>query len=100
MAKEELARFFSEYLRPRPDVRKKIEAIPDEVGIARALVEEGRRAGFDFSEREVLDDIKAASRPEKSELSDSELQAVSGGKAGYKPRTDYMIIKMKEVSIT
>jgi predicted ribosomally synthesized peptide with nif11-like leader len=100
MAKRDLARFFLEYLGQRPDLRRQIEAIRDDVGIARALVEEGRRAGFDFSEVEVLDAMEVPKGGEGGELSASELQAVAGGRRAGGDPLKYMEIKLKEVRIS
>ena len=99
MAKRELARFFSEYLAQRPDVRAQLESITNSAAIARALVAEGQRAGFEFSERDVQDAMDVPEGSHQGELADAELEAVAGGRSGGE-KLKYMEFKLKEVLIT
>lgn len=100
MAKEALVRFWSEYLPAHPGVRAHLGAITDEDQFVTALVDAGSKAGFDFSEREIKEILGAPGRsPAAGELSDTQLDAVSGGKAGGDP-VKYMEYKLKEVFVS
>jgi hypothetical protein len=85
----------------QPEVRAKIDAITDEHRFAKAIVDAGAKAGFAFGEGDILEVMAARGRsPVAGELSDSQLQAVAGGrKAGQTP-IEYLIVTMKEVIIT
>jgi hypothetical protein len=99
MAKKELIRFWSEYLPGHPDVRADLGAIADDHQFATALIEAGAKAGFDFGESDVQDVMGARQSPAIGELSDAQLEAVSGGRGGDTP-VKYMEYKMKEVLIS
>jgi hypothetical protein len=100
MAKKELIRFWSEYLPAHPDVRADLAAIADRHQFATALIEAGAKAGFDFGEADVQDVVGTAGpAPAVGELSDAQLEAVSGGRAGDTP-IKYLEYKMKETFVS
>jgi hypothetical protein len=96
MATKELARFWLEYLPQHPEVRTTLETIGDANEFARATVEAGVGAGFDFSEGDVK---SVMGPPVANELSDAQLAGVAGGRAGGDP-VKYMEFKLKEVLIS
>jgi len=93
MSRTELERFCNEYLPAHPELKLEINARGDRQRLAKALVTAGKEAGFDFSEAEIHEVFNA-------ELSDSELEAVAGGRKAGKEQHEYLIIKLNDVLIT
>ena len=100
MAKKELIRFWSEYLPAHPDVRANIGAIADDHQFATAVIEAGAKAGFDFGERDLQDVMGAGQSPAVGELSDEQLEAVSGGRQAGESPIKYMEYKMTQTIVT
>jgi hypothetical protein len=95
MAKKELAKFCSEYLAAHPEVGTSLNRIADHKQFAKALVAAGSKAGFAFTESEILE-VMGSGR----ELTDDQLEAVAGGrKAGGDP-IEYLKIKLTDVLIS
>ncbi len=80
MAKEDFVRFYQDYLSKNPDLKRQIDAITNEQQFATAVLAAGPKAGFVFTSDEVEEVMKASeARVATSELSDDQLDAVSGG---------------------
>lgn len=77
MSRTELARFCSEHLPKHPELKQSIYSLADQEQFANALVEAGKKAGFDFSREDVDELLSTADRT--VELSDAELESVAGG---------------------
>jgi len=75
MSRSELARFCSEYLPHHPELKQRFDA-RDVPALAKGLAELGVQAGYDFSEREVVEAMNAEATVE---LSEGQLEAVTGG---------------------
>ena len=99
MAKQNLAKFAKEYLPQHPEMKQKFDAISDENQFVNAVLQAGKQAGFDFSSDEVRKVLAAR----RSELSEDQLEAVSGGitarKAGGEQQ-EYFKVTMTDVLIT
>lgn len=100
MAKKELKRFFSEYLPAHPDVRASL-AVASDHEFAKAVVDAGAAAGFAFSLSDVAEVAEAAGlSPARGELSESQLEAVAGGRKAGKGQQEYLVIKMADLLVS
>jgi hypothetical protein len=101
MAKKELARFLAEHVGQRPDVHAQLAAITDDAGLVRALVAEGKRAGYEFSEVDVLATLRGPQGSTSGELADTQLDDVAGGRVGTSSdKMKYMEMTLKEILIS
>ena len=100
MAKEALVEFCTAYLPQHPELKHTIDARDDRKEFARAVVAAGVEAGFVFSEDDVHE---VMTTPPVAELSDGQLDAVSGGitsrKAG-KEQQEYMTIALNDLAVS
>jgi len=99
MAQQDVSRFAQEYLVQHPDVKQKIDGITDRDQFVAAVLEAGSRAGFAFS----ADDVRSVLAARLGELSDVQLDSVSGGitcrKAGG-GQQEYLTITMSDLLIS
>lgn len=85
MATQDFVKFYSEYLPQHSDLKKKIDAITNEQAFTKAVLESGPKAGFHFSEADVIQVMKASEQKvlgANAELSDAQLEGVAGGAGG------------------
>src|ERR1043165_1891231 len=100
MAKKELANFCSDFLSRDPDLKAAMDAISDQEQFAKTMVTVGKKAGFAFTEDDILEALGARSQSSQ-ELTLEQLEAVAGGnKPASKGHTEYLIIKMNDVIVT
>src|SRR5262249_44139617 len=94
MAQQDFIRFFDEYLPKHPELKGKIETIHNEEEFAKTVLEGGPKAGFKFTMQEVNEVMSTSNRgkraEKKAELSDVQLDAVSGGLASAARRDTIM----------
>jgi hypothetical protein len=99
MASEALVEFCTDYLPQHPELKHTIDARGDRKEFARAVVAAGAEAGYLFSEGDV-DEVITAPR---DELSDGQLDGVSGGitcrKAG-KEQQEYMTFTLNDLLVS
>jgi hypothetical protein len=99
MAQQDVTKFAREYLAQHPDVKEKIDRISDQNQFVAAVHEAGSRAGFDFS----ADDVRAVLAERLGELSDVQLDNVSGGitcrKAGG-GQQEYLTVTMSDLLVS
>lgn len=100
MAKKELAKFCSEYLAAHPEAGASLNEIADRQQFAKALVAAGTKAGFDFSEDEVVEVMGGSGRSGGRELTDDQLEAVAGGRKAGGDQLEYLKIKLTDVLIS
>lgn len=99
MASEALVEFCTDYLPQHPELKHTIDPRGDRKEFARAVVAAGAAAGFVFSE----DDVHEVMAPPAAELSEAQLEAVSGGltcrKAG-KEQQEYMTFTLTDLMVS
>jgi hypothetical protein len=80
MAKEDFVKFYQDYLPKKPDLQAKIDKLTNEEAFAKAVLDEGPKAGFTFSRQDVETVMKASElKVQGAELSDAQLDGVAGG---------------------
>src|SRR5262245_6213709 len=100
MAREELARFLSEYLPRHPEVKAALDQLAGEELIA-AAVQVGARSNHAFNDEEFRELMRAAAtrRFGAGELSEQQLEAVAGGQKSAGSGQTYLVIKLTDCVI-
>lgn len=81
MSTANFIKFYSEHLSKHPDLKAQIDGAENPKAWATAVIEHGKKAGFEFSEMDV-DQVLIASLNEHAkagELNESQLDGVVGG---------------------
>jgi hypothetical protein len=97
MSKTELARFCSEYLPSHPELKDQIDARGDKQKLAKGLARAALEAGFNVSEHEILEALTPAP---SAPLSDTELDAVAGGRKAGGSKEEYYKVTLEDVFIS
>ncbi len=100
MARDAIAKFLSEYLPANPEVKASLDRLAGEE-LVQAAVQAGAKADCAFSEDEFRDLMwaVAARKTGRGELSEEQLEAVAGGKAG-PTRQPYMTLTLDDVMVS
>jgi hypothetical protein len=77
MAAKDFVKFYSEYLPTKPALKKEIDESTDQRAFLSAVLDQGKKAGFNFTEKDVDQVIRASLS--SGALSDSQLEGVAGG---------------------
>jgi hypothetical protein len=100
MSNREIAQFCREHLAAHPEAATSLNQIADRQEFAKAMVTAGAKAGFDFSEAEILAVVGGAGQSGDRELNDAQLEAVAGGcrKAGGE-QLEYLKVQLDIIAI-
>jgi predicted ribosomally synthesized peptide with nif11-like leader len=93
MSKEAFIKFYNEYVPSNPALSKQIDSLANEEQFAKLALEHGPKNGFSFTKDEMaaVMDASKAKMQGKKELSDAQLDAVSGGAAALAPAATVQI---------
>jgi hypothetical protein len=80
MAAADFVKFYSEYLPKHPDIKRQVDGADTAKKFAAAVLAEGKKAGFTFSEDDIEKVLVASIKKSgKGELSEGQLDNVVGG---------------------
>jgi hypothetical protein len=83
MAASDFIKFYSEFLPKHPDIKRQVDSADTAKKFAAAVLVEGKKAGFSFSEDDIEKVLLASiKKGGKGELSEGQLEGVVGGASG------------------